>query len=66
MPPFASWYTQISAVTATAANDAWAVGFSYGVPGLAVNLHWDGSQWAGVPHRRPADGRASAGGGRVG
>jgi hypothetical protein len=48
--------SDLSAVVATSASNAWAVG-SYRVPvnaRLALALHWDGTSWVQVPTPNPS------------
>jgi len=40
-------------VTATAPNDAWAVGFTGSATGQPLTLHWNGRSWNPVPSPSP-------------
>ncbi len=45
-------YNALSAVSAVAANDVWAVGGAFtgiGAPSRAVLMHWDGATWSLTP-----------------
>jgi hypothetical protein len=42
---------ELTAVSAVAANDVWAVGGNSG--GQALTQHWDGSTWSVIPNPNP-------------
>ncbi len=48
-PDFTASHDHLKSVTATSADDVWAVGYGAGVDGGTLIDHWDGTQWSITP-----------------